>query len=371
MEQANTPAERDFTPPFCPRPECVFHHPCKFWRWRRDGFHRRSSKPFLVQRFRCKHCDLSFSSQTFRTSYWLKRPELLPKVFRQLEACATLRQAGEVLGCAHSTVLNQSRRLGRHCLLFQHLHAPPGPPDEPLVLDGLRGFELSQFWPFDLNHLTGADTHFLHGFNLAPLRRSGTMKPRQKAKREALEKAHGRPDPQATRKQSEALLRRVTGGPCAVKLVSDEHQAYVQAVRRMPEWDISHHRVSSKAARSPQNPLWTANLADLLVRHRGANHKRETIACSKRAQGVLSRMAVFQVNRNFIRGVRVRDGKRSPSPAMKRGLMSRRLSVEEVLSKRLFPSQVLLPPDLQEVYGERVPTRQLPRLRHHELKYAA
>jgi hypothetical protein len=270
----------------------------------------------------------------------------------------------------HSTVLNQARRLGRHCLLFQHHHAPPGPPEEPIVLDGLRSFELSRYWPFDLHHAVGAHSHFVHGFNLAPLRRSGSMTSRQRRRRALLEKRHGRPDPQATRERAEALLRRITGGPCRLELRTDEHPAYRQAVRRMHGWQVRHQRTSSKAPRTPQNPLWPVNLVELLARHGGANHKRKTIAFSKRAQSVLLRAAVFQVWRNFVKGRRESEGKRSRSPAMLRRLLRRRLSVADVLQERLFPRRVGLPPELEEFYWERTPTRQLPRLRRHELVYA-
>ena len=130
---------------------------------------------------------------------------------------------------------------------------------------------------------------------------------RQKKNRERLEAAHGRPEPQATRDQVETLLRRVTGGPCSFKLVSDEHRAYVQAAKRMKGWTIEHERISSKAPRTHRNPLWPANLADLLVRHGGANHERETIAFSKRVQNALLRMAIFQVDRNFPSRVRLTE----------------------------------------------------------------
>ncbi len=363
--------EDDFVPPFCPNDRCLYHRSYLRRRWVHDGWHAREAAPHRVRRFRCRSCGRRYSTQTFRTTYWLKRPDLLPRVFKRLIECTSFRQAGNALGVAHSTVLNQARRLGRHCLLFQHEHAPPGPPDEPLVLDGLRSFELSQYWPFDLNHVVGAKTQFIHGFNLSELRRSGSMTTRQKRRREQLERLHGKPAPQATRKQVEALLRRVTGGPCKVELRTDEHQGYVQAVARLKGWSIKHRRTSSKAARTPQNPLWPVNLCDLLMRHGGANHKRETIAFSKRAQSVLLRMGVFQVWRNFIKGVRERDGKRSPSPAMLRGLKDRRLSHEDVLEERLFPSRVDLPPELKEIYWERIPTRQLPKLRSHDLTLAA
>lgn len=117
----------------------------------------------------------------------------------------------------------------------------------------------------------------------------------------------------------------------------------------MKGWTIEHERISSKAPRTHRNPLWPANLADLLVRHGGANHERETIAFSKRVQNALLRMAIFQVDRNFVQGRWVRDAKRSSSPAMLRGVATRRLEVGEVLAERLFPSRVRLTEDLREV----------------------
>ena len=341
------------------------------WRWRRAGTHRRKAPPHLVQRFRCLDCGRSFSTQTFRTTYWLKRPELQVPILKQVSACSAYRQTARVLGCVHSTVLNQARRLGRHCLLFERRRAPPRPPDEPVVLDGLQSYEYSKYWPFDLNHLTGAKTHYFYAFNLAELRRSGSMTDRQKRQRERLEKRHGRPDPRATRKMVERLLRRLTGRPCTLRLRSDEHAAYEQAVKRLIGWRVEHLQVSSKAPRTPQNPLFPANLLDLLMRHGGANHKRRTIAWSKRRQSAMLRSAIFQVDRNWMRGVRARDGRKSPTPAMLRGLVRHRLEAEDVLAKRLFPSRVDLDEELREAYFERIPTRQIARPRTHDLVYAA
>ena len=360
----------DFIPPFCPRRTCRFHHRSAGWQWKKSGSHDRLAPPHRVQRFRCLACGRDFSVQTFRTTYWLKRPELQEGILRQVGACSAYRQIGRVLGCVHSTVLNQARRLGRHCLLFQRVQAPPGPPTEPVVLDGLRTFEYSQYWPFDLNHLTGKDSHFVYDLDLAELRRSGSMTDRQRRKRGRLEESHGRPDPRATRRSVEKLLRRVTGGPCKLLLYSDEHGAYKQAVKDLEGWQLQHETISSKAPRNPQNPLFSANLFDLLVRHDGANHKRETIAWSKRRQSALLRAKIFQVDRNWMRGVRAREGLRSATPAMRRGLCSERLTPKEVLSKRLFPTHVALDEGLEEAYYERIPTRQIPSARQHELVYA-
>jgi hypothetical protein len=142
-------------------------------------------------------------------------------------------------------------------------------------------------------------------------------------------------------------------------------------VSRLEGLTVDHRRTSSKAARTPQNPLWPANLLDLLLRHGSKNHARETIAFSKRVQSALLRMGCFQVWRNWMKGLSEREGKRSSTPATRLGLTDQRLSVDEVLAERLFPSRVDLPEELREMYEERVPTRQLERTRAHELRYAS
>ncbi len=105
-----------------------------------------------------------------------------------------------------------------------------------------------------------------------------------------------------------------------------------------------HHQVtSSKERRDNRNPLWEVNLLDLLIRHCSANHKRETIAWSKRRQCSAERLAIFLVWRNYMKGRREKQ-RGSPTPAMARGMVDRPLTVEDVLAERLFPDHVPLPP---------------------------
>ena len=68
---------RPFIPPFCPRPRCRYHLSASGWRWTRFGSYTRQCRPRTIPRFRCGHCRATFSSQTFSTTYYLKRPELL------------------------------------------------------------------------------------------------------------------------------------------------------------------------------------------------------------------------------------------------------------------------------------------------------
>ncbi|HKX45688.1 MAG TPA: hypothetical protein VJP77_03230, partial [Planctomycetota bacterium] len=285
-------------PPFCPNPACESHEKSGTWRFRKKGFYERQCSPRRIQRYVCSCCGRSFSSQTFSTTYWLKSPHRLGALFHRLVGCSALRQIAREFGMSHSSVQRQTERLGRHCLLFLEEHRPRGGPAETLVLDGFRTFEHSQYWPFDLNLLVGT-SHYVYGFNDAELRRSGTLRPGQQTRRAELETDFGRPDPGATRRAVEELVRRVVPPGAEVVIASDEHAAYPRAFARLRDRVIHHRTTSSKQSRTPRNPLFPANLADLLLRHSSANHKRETIAFSKRRQGALYRAAIFAVWRNF------------------------------------------------------------------------
>ena len=246
-------------------------------------------------------------------------------------------------------------------------HAPTQ-LSEPLVIDGFETFEFSQNHPVHFNLAVGAHSHFLYAFTDSELRRKGRMTPYQRKRRAELEARYGRPDPKSVEKQIAELLRLVVRSPQELEVRSDEHPAYPRAFRRLDRLRITHRLTPSKKARNPQNPLFPVNVLDLLIRHSGANHKRETIAFSKRRQSAVERLAVLQVWRNFIKPVSER--RRDATPAQRLGLLPRALNVREVLAHRLFPSQVGLPGRLQAYYRREVETRQLGRNRRHELSYA-
>jgi len=360
----------DVSPRFCPNPRCLHHRRPGRWRWRRDGFYTRQARPRRIQRFRCLDCGRSFSTQTFSTTYWLRKPELLPLVHRSLVECGAFRQAGRGLRVSHSTVAGQAARLGRHCLLYHQLHRPRELPSHALALDGLRTFVQSQYWPCDLNWLIDSKTFWNHGFTASELRRSGRMTAAQRLKRARLEARLGRPDPQATRKEVEALLRIVLPEGRDVLLLQDRHPAYDRAIARLKRHRIRVKRTSSKTWRDGKNSLLSVNATDLLFRHSSANHKRETIAFSKRMASLLERAAVWVVWRNFTKRRREKS-QSSPTPAMAMGLRSSPLTTEELLSERLFPTRVELPERWARYYWREVPTRSVRNCRRHALKYAA
>jgi transposase-like protein len=356
----------DFLPPHCPNDRCHYHRLDRpGWRFVRIGFYTRRLAPRRIQRFRCRHCRRRFSTQTFSTTYWLKRP-LLAELFGRLVGCGGYRQIARALGCSPNLVLGQTARLGRHCQLFHHQRLPA--VREPLSLDTFVGFEYSQYAPTGF-HVAVGKSHFFYGFTVSELRRSGAMREDQKRRRGELERRHGRSDPRATEKDVATLLATLCPRPQPLELHTDEHHDYPRALRRVPHLAVAHHTISSRAARTPRNPLFPINLLDLLIRHSGANHKRESIAFSKRRQSAAARISIFAVWRNYQKSFSERQ--RDATPAMKLGVESRRWSTEEILAARLFVTRVGLPAPWLRQYRGTITTRYLARNRVHALRYAA
>jgi hypothetical protein len=164
------------------------------------------------------------------------------------------------------------------------------------------------------------------------------------------------------------LLEVATAGRQRATVYSDDHRIYPRALGGLA-CDVAHQVTSSREHRGADNPLFEVNLTDLLIRHCSANHKRETIAWSKRRQASAERLAVFLVWRNYVKGRREKV-RGSPTPAMARGLLDQRFEPRDILARRLFPSLIALPGRWREYYERRVRTRALGRQREHGLKYA-
>jgi hypothetical protein len=329
-------------------------------------FHRKI-KPHRIQRFQCLHCRRSFSTQTFATSYWLKRPELLPQLFHLTVNGAANRQAARSLKCAPATVDRLLSRLGRHCLLFQRHLTRDMSPLADIAVDGLVSFEFSQYFPFE--HLLAVDrtTSFIPYFTEAALRRSGRMTVRQQRRRKQLEQRLGRPDPKAVEKGMRELLEVSLAGAKQAIVCSDEHQAYRRAMRGL-KTDITHRQTSSQDVRDRSNELFEINSLDMFLRHSSANHRRETIAFSRRRQRSAERLGVFVVWKNFVK--RRWEKRCRRTPGMLRGVVDRVLTVADILRERLFPGLVGLPARWDDYYWGRVQTPVVGVNRRHELTYA-
>jgi len=350
-----------FRPPHCPNPDCRFHLPFPDWRPRHRGTYTRRSDGARFPRFSCHACGRSFSSRAFSATYGLRYRPLLRRIASLAVTGAALRPIARELGIAHATVARHLARAGRHCLLFHWRLLEGARIHEPLVVDGFETFEYSQYFPFHINFAVGADSWFQYFFTDSPLRRKGRMTAAQRGRRAELEASLGRPDPKTVEcgmaDLLEPLLVRVAG-PTLV-LHSDDHPAYPRALARLRRRlerlpAIDHRTTSSTERRTRSNPLFPVNLNDLLHRHVSANHRRETIAFSKRRQAALERAAVVGVWRNCIK--RQRENGPAETCAMRVGLMTEPSSWSRILRRRCFPRHTELPASWVEYYWRRVKT---------------
>jgi len=359
-----------FVPPHCPRSGCRFHYSSDGWRWKRHGSFTRASSPRRIQRFRCAHCGHTFSTQSFATTYWLRRPDLLEATGHRQLACSGYRQIAREARCHHTTVARHSGRLRRLALLYLWLHRPRGVIKEPVVGDGFEGFAFSQYHPHYLNLIVGAGSHYCYAFTFTELRRKGRMTAAQKRRRAALERRFGRPDPRGIETGTALALRLAAPEPQALTFRSDEHADYPRALARLHRegYTIRHEMTPSVQARTAGNPLFPVNRLDLLFRHNSANHKRETIAFSKLNLGAIGRAAWLILWQNFTKPFSERHG--GGTPAMRLGLREHEVPIRELLRERLFPARVELPPEWARYYWGEVPTRRIPNARRHQLKLA-
>jgi hypothetical protein len=378
MKNLPDPHRPDFRPPFCPNPDCKFHHPDPDWKAWKDGSFTRKSDQRRVQRFRCPHCQRRFSTQTFSTTYWLRYRHLLHRIAQMVSEGPALRQIARILGVGYQTVMRHVARAGRHCLLFHQALRQGHPITEPLVADGLESFEYSQYFPFHTNLAAGAESWAIYHFTDSPLRRKGRMTAHQKRRRAELERLLGRPDPQAVENGVVSLLRHLLPDVSGETLVlhTDDHPAYHRALRRLRREGpgsprIEHHVTPSKVRRTQSNPLFPVNLADLLLRHGNANHRRETIAFSKRRQASHERTAIFVIWRNCIKKRREKESWPTETAAMRAGWTKGPWTWRRVFGRRLFASRIPLPEGWMEIYRRHIRTPALgPGQAVHACRYA-
>lgn len=385
MDMPRRPVERiparDFVPTHCPWSDCSEHGPgprTTRYRFHRHGYYERKCAPHRIPRFRCLACKATYSRQTFSTTYYVKRPKLLPLIAAQLQASSALRQIGRTLGCAHATVGRALARLGRHCmLLLARALAEVGTAREPVVIDHFGTFELTQDLPFSVGTAVGHRSWFVYALDPAVHERSGRVTP---AQRERLAQRKVRPREGGFQGSFGRLLDVLSKLAPAegLHLHTDAHESYRRALREHAAREHFRHLAIPNPVRGPKGspPSEEAKVRDALmfasdalhklVRHTAKHHTRETIAFPRRLNAALERGFVHVIWRDFVKGRSERKPDRR-TPAMLLGLTDQPWTWARVLGRRLFPAHIPLHPSWATLYRRDWTTPELNSNARHRL----
>jgi len=300
-------------PEFCPNPQCRFHDRARAaqtrWYTRFGCFHTAARG--AIQRFRCRSCGKTCSTQTFSLHYWTHSDIDLVWVLHQLYGCGGLRQMGRFIGVSYRVIENRIRRLARNALAVMDHALSQLELSEDIALDGFLSYTRSQYHPAEITHISGAESQFIYAVVHTTLRRSGAMSPAQRLRRALIETVWQplrgvREDCQALLGDLAATIERACRRR-TVTLATDKHNAYPQALDRVPllaaalrSGRLVHRRVSSHAARTRSNPLFAVNYVERQLRKNLAEHVRETVRQGREINCQMERMAIFVVLHNFL-----------------------------------------------------------------------
>lgn len=306
-----------FQPPFCPNRYCsYYHHPPQTdtWYTPKGYYHTKAFGP--VPRYTCLGCGKGFSRQTFRLDYYVKHPLPYWEIVMRLTSGCGVRSAGRHLHVSHQVILNRISRLGRQAVGLQAGLLNKLRLCENLCTDGFESFAESHYQPNNIHILVGKRSQFLYGFDYAHLKRKGMMNEAQKAERDRREKRRVRERITITKSfcRLTAMIEELveTSRQRLTVVYSDEKQEYARVLRRSRRLQqlreskrFAHIQISSRLARTLDNPLFAVNYMDRQFRKDNANHVRKTIQYSRNVNYLLERLAIYQMLHNCYKPYRV------------------------------------------------------------------
>jgi len=330
-----------FRPRSCPFAACPSRS-SGHRRWCFKGHFRRACDGRVVQRFLCRECRRTFSTQTFRVDYRLKKPELNLSLFGSFISKVTHRQASRIIGCSRTTIAHRLMLLGEHCKSFHRWRLDRACKDRDpsgiFQLDELETFEHSRrLAPVTMPVLIERSSYFVLEFETAPLPCRGRLSEADRKRKEVREALFGRRvsgSRRAVKRCFESLARLQSRSAC-VQVQTDRKSSYAGILRRKFGSRLVHRRISSRGRRDYRNPLFPINHTLAMLRDGISRLVRRTWAASKLRQRLERHAWIWVIWRNYVRGIT--NEAPGVSPAMALGIEKRKWRVAEVCAWRILP----------------------------------
>jgi len=329
-----------FEPTRCPLPGCpslrTGHR-----RWCFKGRYRRACDGRSVQRFLCLECHRTFSVQTFRVDYRLRRPDLTHSLFGPLVSKVTHRQAARVLGCDRKTVAHRLQLLGEHCRSFHFWRLERARGQRGLTgifqLDELETFEHSRrLAPVTLPVLIERKSYFVMDLQSAPLPCRGRLSKADRERKAEREKANGsrRSGSRVAVDRCLETLERFHAERAVVRVHTDRKSSYRCLLARRFGERLDHGRHDSRAKRDYRNPLFPINHTLAMMRDGISRLVRRSWAASKLRERLERHAWIWAVWRNYVRGITNLAPRTSPAMAI--GVESRPWTMARVCAWRVL-----------------------------------
>lgn len=309
-----------FKPPFCPNSECRNHQSeAGVGRWwsRKGFFMTRRDGP--VQRFICRSCGVTFSSQTFSVEYGVNKHIDLRRLFRSINSASGIRDIAREFRVTDKVILNRISRLARQAIGMTASLRKTFTLSEDLAADGFESFVHSHYFPNNYTILVGKASQMLYVVDYAQMNRKGRMTEGQKRYRDLLISKFPIEPGQITAsfaRITRSMVEMWDQSPDMHRLTLDTDEkleyhrclsAHPRIRRALARGRFVHRQTNSKLPRTLSNPLMAVNYFDREIRKDQANHCRRTLQWSKDVNRSMERMVLYAAYHNFFKRFRIKE----------------------------------------------------------------
>jgi transposase-like protein len=305
--------------PFCPNASCIHHRVPEgtYTAYSFLGYYCTKAHG-KIPRFICSSCGRTFSAQTFSLSYYLKKAEVFAAIDGRLCNGEGIRAIGRELGQSCASISNRIGRMARNCTAMHEQLTKTAHCTESLAADGFESFCCSQYFPNNIHLLAGRDSQFVFCYDHVTMRRKGRMTETQKQKRADIDRKQQLPVRGIEKSFRRVLDEGIRISHCRdyrkpVELWTDEKQEYRRVLLRGEgiaaqaylERRLIHRTISSKAARTRDNPLWAVNYLDRELRKDLKEHVRQTVCWGRNVNNQMERLSVYLWHHNYQKPFRI------------------------------------------------------------------